>query len=251
MDLDDQAGSKIEKGVDLSDIGSGINHKILIVDDEPAITELVQRALTYEGYCVDVEETGYGALRAAIASQYDLIILDIMLPDIEGIDVCRKLRENGQNAPVIFLTARDSTNDKIEGLRTGADDYVTKPFSLAELIARIDANIRRSNQISVVTDRCQFEDLLMDLETYEVWRQGNRVELTATEFKLLHYLIDNARLVISKSQILDHVWEQGSDDPNVVETYISYLRKKIDCYSPCLIQTVRGIGYTLRRQSTN
>ena len=224
---------------------------ILVVDDEEPICELLQSALEYEGYRVHVETSGYGALRAAITEEFSLIILDIMLPDIQGVDVCRKLRESGKQVPVIFLTARDTTGDKVQGLRSGGDDYVTKPFSIAELVARIEANIRRSNQVILDTEKLYFEDLVVDLETYEVWRQGKRVDLTATEFKLLQYMIDNARIVLSKSQILDHVWDQGSDDPNVVETYISYLRKKIDCYQPPLIQTIRGVGYSLRLVSSN
>lgn len=221
-----------------------------MVDDEEAITELLARALTYEGFTVDVQHSGYGALRAALTNRYDLVVLDVMLPDLEGVEVCRKLREGGTLVPVIFLTARDATEDKIEGLRAGGDDYVTKPFSIAELVARIDATIRRAVQGAPITDRLVFEDLVMDVSSYEVWRQGNPVELTATEFNLLEYLLENARHVLSKSQILDTVWAQGSDDPNVVETYISYLRKKIDCFEPPLIQTVRGLGYTLRLRET-
>ena len=226
--------------------GRGPVMRILVVDDEVAITELLQSALGYEGYEVDVEHSGYGALRASLETSYDLLILDVMLPDIQGIDVCRKLRESGTTVPVIFLTAKDATADKVSGLSSGGDDYVTKPFSISELIARVQANIRRSSQSPVATQRIFFEDLVLDMDSYEVWRQGNLIELTATEFNLLRYLMDNSRHVLSKSQILDNVWEQESDDPNIVETYISYLRKKVDCYDPPLIQTVRGIGYTLR-----
>ncbi len=221
---------------------------LLVADDEPAITELLASALSYEGFAVDIESTGYGALRAALSNRYDLVILDVMLPDIEGVEVCRKLREGGTAVPVIFLTARDATEDKVAGLTAGGDDYITKPFSLEEMVARINANIRRASQPVLDAARMVFEDLVMDLDSYQVWRQGNLIELTATEFNLLQYLIDNARHVLSKSQILDTVWGHGSDDPNVVETYISYLRKKVDCFDPPLIQTVRGLGYTLRRQ---
>jgi two-component system OmpR family response regulator len=219
---------------------------LLVVDDEDAITELLSTALRFEGFEVDVEKTGYGALRAAVARRYDLLLLDVMLPDLEGVEVCRKLRESGENVPVIFLTARDATEDKVAGLKVGGDDYVTKPFSIAELVARISATLRRAGRQLPDTERLVFEDLVMDLDTFEVWRDGKPIELTATEFHLLRYLMENARHVLSKSQILDAVWGHTSDDPNVVETYISYLRKKVDRFDPPLIHTVRGLGYTLR-----
>jgi two-component system OmpR family response regulator len=171
-----------------------------------------------------------------------------MLPDIEGTEVCRRLRAAGIETPVLFLTARDATEDKVTGLTVGADDYVTKPFSLDELVARIRAVLRRTAPRPMEDGtRLTYADLVMDEDTHEVWRGGQLVDLTATEFNLLHYLLSNARRVLSKSDILDHVWPYDFDgDPNIVETYISYLRKKIDGVEPPLIHTVRGVGYSLR-----
>jgi two-component system OmpR family response regulator len=177
---------------------------------------------------------------------HDLVLLDVMLPDLDGTEVCRRMRAQGNRTPVLFLTARDATEDKIGGLTAGGDDYVTKPFSLDELVARIHAVLRRTTPTRD-SDRLQFADLEMDDETHEVWRQGVLVELTATEFNLLRYMLENARRVLSKSEILDHVWHFDFDgDPNIVETYISYLRKKIDRVEPPLIHTIRGVGYSLR-----
>ena len=163
--------------------------------------------------------------------RHDLVLLDVMLPDVNGTEVCRRLRAQGLRTPVLFLTARDATEDKVSGLTVGGDDYVTKPFSLDELVARIHAVLRRVYPSGALHDRLAFTDLEMDDETHEVWRQGNLIELTATEFNLLRYLLENARRVLSKSEILDHVWNYDFDgDPNIVETYVSYLRKKVDCY---------------------
>jgi two-component system OmpR family response regulator len=223
--------------------------RILVVDDEPFITDLLAAALRYEGFEVDVAGTGGEALTAAAARPgHDLMLLDVMLPDIDGTEVCRRLRADGSATPVLFLTARDATEDKVLGLSLGGDDYVTKPFSLDELVARIHAVLRRSsNRLVAEPARLGYADLVMDEDTREVWRQGAPIELTATEFNLLHYLLSNARRVLSKGDILDHVWSYDFDgDPSIVETYISYLRKKIDCFHPPLIHTVRGVGYTLR-----
>ena len=222
--------------------------RILVVDDEPYITDLLAAALRFEGFEVDVAATGGEAALASGRHRYELVLLDVMLPDIEGTEVCRRLRADGVTTPVLFLTARDATEDKVAGLRVGGDDYVTKPFSLDELVARIHAVLRRSTTRPALDDsRLTYADLVMDEDTHEVWRQGAIVDLTATEFNLLHYLLANARRVLSKADILDHVWNYDFEgDPNIVETYISYLRKKVDCFEPPLIHTVRGVGYSLR-----
>jgi len=224
------------------------NGRILVVDDEPYITDLLGAALRFEGFEVDTASTGASALEQGRGDRYDLMLLDVMLPDIEGTEVCRRLRAEGSVTPVLFLTARDTTEDKVAGLRVGGDDYVSKPFSLDELVARIQAVMRRTMvQNGQLEDRLIFEDLVMDEGTREVWRQGALVDLTATEFNLLRCLMLSARRVLSKSDLLDRVWNCDFDgDPNIVETYISYLRKKIDCFEPPLIHTIRGVGYSLR-----
>ena len=219
-----------------------------MVDDEPYITDLLSAALKFEGFTVDVAGTGTEAMTMAKESRHDLLLLDVMLPDMAGTDVCRQLRAAGVVTPVLFLTARDGTDDKVAGLTVGGDDYVTKPFSLDELVARIHAILRRTGFWSGIgSSRLAFADLEMDDETHEVWRQGTLIELTATEFNLLRYMLENARRVLPKAEILDHVWSYDFDgDPNIVETSVSYLRKKVDCFEPQLIQTIRGVGYTLR-----
>ena len=220
--------------------------RILVVDDEPYITDLLGAALRFEGFAVDTAATGAEALALAAREHHDLVLLDVMLPDVTGTEVCRRMRAQGVRTPVLFLTARDATEDKVVGLTVGADDYVTKPFSLDELVARIHAVLRRTSTTGGGA-RLAFSDLEMDDETHEVWRQGSLIELTATEFNLLRYLLENARRVLSKSEIVDHVWHYDFDgDPNIVETYISYLRKKIDCFEPPLIHTIRGVGYSVR-----
>jgi two-component system OmpR family response regulator len=223
--------------------------RILVVDDEPSITDAVGTALHYEGFEVRTEATGRGALAAATAFRPDLIVLDIMLPDLDGLEVTRRLRADGIRTPVLFLTARDATEDKVSGLTVGGDDYVTKPFSLAEVVARVRAVLRRTSPDGGPGDGLlRVEDLVMDEETREVWRGGVPVHLTATEFNLLRYFMLNPRRVLSKAQILDHVWQYDFDgDANVVETYVSYLRKKLDRLGPPLLQTVRLVGYSLRR----
>jgi two-component system OmpR family response regulator len=220
--------------------------RILVVDDEPYITDLLGAALRFEGFSVETAATGGDAMTLAGRGRHDLVLLDVMLPDVDGTEVCRRMRAAGNRTPVLFLTARDATEDKVGGLTAGGDDYVTKPFSLDELVARIHAVLRRTTPTRE-SDRLQFSDLEMNDETHEVWRQGSLVELTATEFNLLRYMLENARRVLSKSEILDHVWHYDFDgDPNIVETYISYLRKKVDCFEPALIHTIRGVGYSLR-----
>jgi two-component system OmpR family response regulator len=227
--------------------------RILVVDDEPSITDAVGTALRYEGFEVRSESTGRGALQTAESFKPDLIVLDIMLPDLDGLEVTRRLRADGVRTPVLFLTARDATEDKVSGLTVGGDDYVTKPFSLAEVVARVRAVLRRTAPGAATGEGnglLRFDDVVMDEDTREVWRDGTPVHLTATEFNLLRFFLLNPRRVLSKAQILDHVWQYDFDgDANVVETYVSYLRKKLDRLGPPLIHTVRLVGYSLRRAS--
>jgi two-component system, OmpR family, response regulator len=223
--------------------------RILVVDDEPYITDLLGAALRFEGFEVETAASGAEAMARAQGGHHDLLLLDVMLPDVPGTDVCRRLREEGYSTPVLFLTARDATEDKVAGLRVGGDDYVAKPFSLDELVARIQAILRRTSRGNGNgnSDQLRLADLVMDDATHEVSRAGTSIELTATEFNVLRYMLENARRVLSKSEILDNVWDYGFDgDPNIVETYISYLRKKVDCFEPPLIHTIRGVGYSLR-----
>jgi len=221
--------------------------RVLVVDDEPSITDLVATVLRYEGFDVDVAANGWDAVRAAMSSRPDLVILDLMLPDHDGFEVHRRLRDRGVDSPVIFLMARDATEDKVRGLTIGGDDYVTKPFSLEELVARIRAVLRRARSAEEGSPRLTFHDLEMDEDSHEVRRGSAILELRPTEYNLLRYLMLNPRRVLSKQQILDHVWHYDfGGESNVVETYISYLRKKVDAVQPHLIHTVRGVGYVLR-----
>jgi two-component system OmpR family response regulator len=220
--------------------------RVLVVDDEESITDLVATALRYEGFQVEVARTGRDALTAATSFRPHLIVLDVMLPDLDGFEVQRRVAADGLRVPILFLTARDETEAKVRGLTMGADDYVTKPFSLEELVARVHAVLRRSGQAEK-PGRLEFADLEMDEDTHEVWRGGEPIELSPTEFNLLRYLLLNARRVVSKAQIVDHVWRYDfGGDPRIVESYISYLRKKVDFKEPRLIHTVRGVGYSLR-----
>jgi two-component system OmpR family response regulator len=220
---------------------------VLIVDDDPYITDLVATALRYEGFEAATASQGREALSLVDAFRPELIVLDVMLPDLEGFEVQRRLVDSGRRVPVLFLTARDATEDKVRGLTIGGDDYVTKPFSLEELIARIRAVLRRARGTGPEAERLRFADIEMDEATHEVWRGGEPVELTPTEFNLLRFLLLNPRRVLSKSQILDHVWNYDfGGDPSIVETYVSYLRKKVDARDPAVIHTVRGVGYVLR-----
>ncbi len=225
---------------------------MLVVDDESNITDLVATVLRYEGFDVKTAATGRAALRASRAFRPHLVVLDVMLPDLDGFEVQRQLSDGGERVPIVFLTARDATEDKVRGLTMGADDYVTKPFSLEELVARVRAVLRRTGDTGPSSEgRLTFEDLVLDEESHEVTRSGSPIELTPTEFTLLRYLLLNPKRVLSKAQILDHVWHYDfGGDANVVETYISYLRKKIDCFDPLLIHTIRGVGYCLRLPKT-
>jgi two-component system OmpR family response regulator len=237
----------LDRGPAAVSTGTADQPRILVVDDEPSITDAVATALRYEGFDVKEVGTGRAALSEAAEFRPDLIVLDIMLPDLDGLEVTRRLRRDGIRSPVLFLTARDATEDKITGLTIGADDYVTKPFSLGEVIARVRAILRRAGHQDDDESMLSFADVVMDEETHEVWRAGQPIHLTATEFSLLRYFLLNPRRVLSKAQILDHVWQYDFDgDSNVVETFVSYLRKKLDRHGPPLIHTIRRVGYSLR-----
>ena len=221
--------------------------RLLVVDDEESITGLVATALRYEGFRVEVAATGRAALAAVTSFRPHLVVLDVMLPDLDGFEVQRRLTADGLRVPTLFLTARGATEEKVHGLTMGADDYMTKPFSLDELVARVRAVLRRAGEDESRPARLEFSDLELDEDTREVWRGGRPVELSPTEFNLLRYLMLNPRRVVSKAQIVNHVWRYDfGGDARVVETYISYLRKKIDFKEPKLINTVRGVGYALR-----
>ena len=221
--------------------------RILVVDDEENIRELLAMGLRYEGFDVEVGDGGRAALAAVPKFRPDLIVLDVMMPDLDGFDVCRRLQADGVRAPVIFLTARKSLEDRLTGLTIGADDYLTKPFSFEELLARVRIVLRRLGRAADAAHRLNFADLELDEDAHEVWRAGERIDLTPTEFNLLHFLLTNNGRVLSKQQILDNVWQYDfNGDASVVETYVYYLRKKIDAVEPPLIHTVRGVGYTLR-----
>jgi two-component system, OmpR family, response regulator len=222
--------------------------KILVVDDEPSIVDAVGTALRYEGFDVDEAVNGRDALAAATRAEPDLIVLDWMLPDLEGIEVGRRLRERGYRSAILFLTAKDAVENKVEALHAGGDDYVTKPFSLAELVARVHAVLRRTAP-DAPGDVLRYDDLVLDETRHEVTRGVTRIELTATEFNLLRYFMLNPRRVLSKGQILQNVWRYDfGGNANVVETYVSYLRRKLHAAGPPLIKTVRQAGYMLEAE---
>ena len=221
--------------------------RVLVVDDEPSIVDAVATALRYEGFDVLEATTGRAGLSAAQSEQVDLIVLDVMLPDIDGFEIARRVRSDGLATPILFLTARGGLDDKVEGFSAGADDYVTKPFSLAEIVLRVRAILQRTAGGRTEDRRLRFADVVLDVDTHEVTRAGTPIELTATEFNLLRYFMLNPRRVLSKAQILDHVWHYDFDgDSNILETYISYVRKKLNRLGPPLIHTVRLVGYVLR-----
>jgi two-component system OmpR family response regulator len=221
------------------------SQRILVVDDEPSIVDAVATALRYEGYDVEEAFSGRQALESVARREPDLIVLDWMLPDIEGIDVGRRVRARGFKSAVLFLTAKDATENKVEALRAGGDDYVTKPFSLAEIVARTQAILRRTAG-ALPGDVLRFADIVLDESRHEVRRGEQLIPLTATEFGLLRYFMLNPRRVLSKSQILQNVWRYDfGGNSNVVETYVSYLRKKLDVAGPPLIKTIRQAGYML------
>ncbi|WP_067185960.1 response regulator transcription factor [Microtetraspora niveoalba] len=222
--------------------------RLLIVEDEPNILELLAASLRFAGFEVTTASNGGEAVAAAQRHRPDLIVLDVMLPDMDGFDIVRRLRGGGTHTPVVFLTARDATEDKIRGLTLGGDDYVTKPFSLEEVIARIRAVLRRTaGDPMAAPPRLTFADIELDEESHEVWRGGSAIPLSPTEFKLLRYFMANAGRVLSKAQILDHVWDYDfRGDAGIVESYVSVLRRKVDNSHPRLIHTLRGVGYVMR-----
>jgi two-component system, OmpR family, response regulator len=221
--------------------------RILVVDDEPSILETVGGVLRDEGYEIDTASTARSAMSTAVASRPDMMVLDVMLPDFDGIEIARRLRADGHALAILFLTARDSVEDRVNGLRIGGDDYMTKPFSLEELVERVRAILRRTRSAMPDPNVIVAGDLTIDVTTHEVWRNRTAVHLTATEFHLLHYFARNPRLVLSKAQILAAVWPDDAwVDENVVETFVSYLRKKLDRLGPPVLHTVRLVGYSFR-----
>ena len=225
---------------------SGVH--LLIVDDEANLRSMLRAALRHHGFEVSEADNGRTALDAVARDHPDLVVLDVMMPELDGFEVCRRLRLNGDHTPVLFLTARDDTEDKVRGLTLGGDDYLQKPFSLDELVARVEAVLRRTGPARASTVH-EIADLRMDDDAHRVNRGASEVSLSPTEYKLLRYLLINKGRVVSKSQILDHVWQYDFDgDAGVVETYIGYLRRKIDNTGEKLIHTIRGVGYTLRQQ---
>ena len=223
--------------------------RLLVVDDDADIVELLAASLRFSGFEVSTARNGHDALAMASSQRPDLMLLDVMMPGLDGMAVVRRLRESGNRVPVVLLTARDATEDRVAGLTIGADDYITKPFSLEEVVARIRAVLRRTGGplVGQASTRLTLGDLELDDDAHEVWKHGEPVALSPTEFSLLRYLMANAGRVMSKAQILDHVWSYDfGGDANVVESYISYLRKKLDTTEPQLIHTVRGVGYVMR-----
>ena len=223
--------------------------RILVVDDESSISDLISTSLRFVGFDVRTAANGAQALQIAEEFKPHAMVLDVMLPDLDGFEVCKQIRNEGVETGVLFLTAKDGMDDKVKGLTLGGDDYMTKPFSLEELVARLRALLRRTGvtQIDQDEEKIRFADLELDEATHEVRRAGQLLDLSPTEFLLIRYLLINADRVVSKSQILDHVWQYDfRGDAGIVETYISYLRKKIDIFEPPLIHTIRGVGYRLR-----
>lgn len=222
--------------------------RILVVDDEPNIRDLLSQSLRFAGFQVKTVGNGAATISAVLEEEPDLIVLDVMLPDMNGFSVTTRLRDHGFTAPILFLTAKDETEDKIKGLNAGGDDYVTKPFSLDEIVARIQAILRRTMQDTEDEQVIRAGELTMDQDTHDVFVGDAQIDLSPTEFKLLRYLMLNPNRVLSKAQILDHVWEYDfNGDAGIVESYISYLRRKIDPHSSeSLIQTKRGFGYMLK-----
>jgi two-component system, OmpR family, response regulator len=222
--------------------------RVLVVDDEPALSELLSMALRYEGWDVRTAGDGLAAVRVARDFRPDAVVLDMMLPDLDGLEVLRRLRADGGDVPVLFLTAKDAVEDRVAGLTAGGDDYVTKPFSLEEVVARLRALVRRTAVLVGDSDSVlTVGDLTLDEDSHEVFRGGDPIRLTATEFELLRYFMRNPRRVLTKAQILDRVWNYDfGGQANVVELYVSYLRKKIDAGRTPMIHTLRGAGYVLK-----
>ena len=221
--------------------------RILLVEDEEPIRDLVATALRFTGFTVETAATGPEGLALARNDAWHVLVLDVNLPGLDGFSLCRKLREAGDEAPVIFLTARDDPADLREGFTGGGDDYLTKPFSLEELVLRVEAMLRRGRGQANQRTRVAVGDVVLDDDAHRVWRGDREIELSPTEFRLLRYLMHNAGRVLSRPQIIEHVWDYGyAIEPSGVETYISYLRRKLDDRDARLIRTVRGVGYALR-----
>jgi two-component system OmpR family response regulator len=230
----------------MADADAKAGMRILVVDDEESISELLSIALRYEGFAVATAADGRAALERFDEFRPHLLVLDVMMPGLDGFEVAKRLAERREDVPIIFLTARDTTEDKVRGLTLGGDDYVTKPFSIEELVARIRTILRRTG-LSEQEGRLAFDTIELDEDTREVFRDGEPVDLTDTEFRLLRYLMLNPRRALTRAQILDHVWSYDfGGDGRVLETYISYLRRKVDRRDRPLIHTVRGVGYSLR-----
>lgn len=241
------------EGMTMTTAQATLTARLLVVDDEPDIVELLSAGLRYAGFDVATAAGGRQAVAEARRFRPDAILLDVMMPDVDGFDVVRRLRGEGSKTPVLFLTARDAVEDRVRGLTIGGDDYVIKPFSLEEVIARINAVLRRSGGVagSQAPTKLEFADIELDDETHQVWKAGRPVALSATEFRLLRYFMGNPGRVLSKAQILDHVWHYDfGGEANVVESYVSYLRRKVDISEPRLIHTLRGVGYVLRLPPT-
>jgi two-component system OmpR family response regulator len=223
--------------------------RALVVDDESTLVDLLQMALRYEGWDVKAASDGHEALKIAREFRPDVCVLDIMMPGIDGLEVLRRMRSDGNDVPVLFLTAKDAVEDRVTGLTAGGDDYVTKPFSLEELVARLRGLLRRSTTVlgDIIDPEVRVGDLVLNEDSYEVFRGDTSIELTATEFELLRYLMRNPRRVLSKTQILDRVWSyEFNGRASIVEIYVSYLRRKIDSLGPQMIHTVRGVGYMIK-----
>ncbi|MGD9795446.1 MAG: response regulator transcription factor [Acidimicrobiia bacterium] len=224
---------------------TGTAPRILVVDDEDNLSFVVSAALKLSGFETTTAASGLAALKAVAASRPDLIVLDVMLPDVDGFEVCRRLRSDGSDVPIIFLTARDDAADRLRGLTIGGDDYLTKPFSVEELVARVKVILRRVG-IAAGAEVMRFDDLELDDDSHRVTRGGTEITLSPTEYKLLRFLLRNRGRVLSRNQILDHVWDYDfNGESTVVETFVSSLRRKIDSGGPALIHTVRGVGYRL------
>lgn len=229
----------------------GRARRLLVVEDEDSIRELVSTALRFKGFEVTSAASGRDALVEARNGSFDLLVLDVNLPDVDGFEICRKLRTDGNGVPVVFLTARDDPSDLRAGFTGGGDDYITKPFSLEELVLRIEAVLRRSHGQTDEVSRLTVGNLTLDTDSYRVWRGGEEVALSPTEFRLLRYLMLNRDRVVSRNQILDHVWDyEFAGDPSAVETYISYLRRKLGDKNGHIIRTVRGFGYSVQSADT-
>jgi two-component system OmpR family response regulator len=230
--------------------GSQAGARLLVVDDEDSLVDLVSTALRFAGYQVSTEQNGFDALRSIKSSPPDLVVLDVNMPDLDGFEVCRRIRRDGHEMPVIFLTARDGLDDLRTGFRQGGDDYLTKPFSLEELSLRIEALLRRSRSGVAESRRITSGALAIDEDAHQVWDEDEQVQLSPTEYRLLRYLMLNHDRVLSKDQILDYVWEYDfGGNAGIVETYIGYLRKKLSQASGSRIETVRGFGYVLRNSA--